>query len=73
MTNETGINERMCGHPDWLVRQTWNPQTQRLEITQRRPATKMVGPCKHNMICPVCGFGWGSAPDPCAPSSGEQR
>lgn len=27
--------------------------------------TLMTGRCEHNMHCPVCGFGWGMAPDPC--------
>ena len=26
------------------------------------PPVRMVGSCKHNMSCPVCGSGWGQAP-----------
>jgi len=46
----------ICGHPG-LIPTAWN---------QPRPEpAKMVGSCKHNMICLICGFGWGCAPDPC--------
>lgn len=43
---------RICNHPEWLG------------FPRPEPA-EMVGPCEHNMICPVCKFGWGCAPDPC--------
>ena len=46
----------VCSHPE-LLPTRWN---------QERPeAAAMTGSCKHNMICPVCGSGWGCAPDPC--------
>ena len=43
--------ERWCGHPE-LVGYSIAP-------------ARMVGFCEHNMSCPVRGFGWGCAPDPC--------
>jgi hypothetical protein len=44
--------KQMCAHPEWL--------------TSAKPApADMVGPCEHNMSCPVCGFGWGCTSDPC--------
>ena len=45
----------MCTHPEYSTQ--WG---------QPIPEpTEMVGPCEHNQGCLVCGFGWGSAPDPC--------
>ena len=46
----------ICGHPE-LIPTMWN---------QLKPEPcEMIGSCEHNMVCPVCGFGWGCAPDPC--------
>ena len=46
----------VCYHPE-LMPTAWN---------QPKPEpVKMIGLCKHNMTCPICGFGWGCAPDPC--------
>ena len=44
---------RMCSHPESI------------RVPRELPAM-MLGSCKHNMACPVCGFGWGQFPDPCA-------
>ena len=46
----------MCSHP-LLVPTMWN---------QPKPEpARMSGACEHNMSCPVCGYGWGMAPDFC--------
>ncbi len=57
-------NERpYCSHPE-LWPASWD---------EPKPLpVQMVGPCKHNLICPVCGFGWGCWPDPCDPKATEQ-
>ncbi len=54
-------NERpYCSHPE-LWPASWD---------EPKPLpVQMVGPCKHNLICPVCGFGWGCWPDPCDPKA----
>lgn len=50
------IPERWCNHPE-LFPAAWE---------QKRPKPAlMVGSCEYNMGCPVCGYGWGCAPDPC--------
>lgn len=50
------VEPEICYHPE-LVPTQWE---------QERPEpTVMVGTCEHNMSCPVCGYGWGCAPDPC--------
>lgn len=47
---------RICAHPE-MVPTRWN---------QPEPApVEMVGPCEHNMCCPICGYGWSCTPDPC--------
>ena len=61
--------EKWCGHPEWPVGVTWDPQKQQLVPAIKPPASKMLGLCEHNMACPVCGFGWGQMPDPCSPSA----
>lgn len=52
----------MCGHPE-LIPTMWG---------QEKPeAARTMGACPlHNYVCPVCGFGVGSAPDCDCP---EQR
>ena len=49
---ETRKPEQLCYHPEFY-------------IYPKRPPAIMVGRCKHNMSCRVCGWGWGCAPDPC--------
>jgi len=45
-----------CGHPE-LFPTEWD---------QKKPEpTTMVGTCRHNYSCPVCGFGHGQLPCPC--------
>ncbi|MGA2270340.1 MAG: hypothetical protein ABSH44_17850 [Bryobacteraceae bacterium] len=44
------LPERWCNHPEGPF---------------GKPAAKMVGCCEHNMVCPVCGWGFGCFPDPC--------
>ena len=54
---ETGRAEEpmMCGHPE--LYSMWG---------QEKPKpVRMVGPCQHDMTCPMCKWGWGCAPDPC--------
>jgi hypothetical protein len=46
-----------CYHPE-LVPTQW-------EQIRPAPAT-VIGGCRHNYSCPVCGFGTGCYPDPCA-------
>ena len=63
----------LCGHPELFMGMVWDAAHQRLVLAEKPPAAEMVGPCEHNMSCPVCGFGWGQAPDPCAASQYERR
>lgn len=45
-----------CGHPE-LIPTAWN---------QPRPeSVTMIGSCRHNLTCPICGFGWGNTSDSC--------
>ena len=50
------IPERWCTHME-VAPANWGQKTSE--------AVLMVGRCEHNMSCPVCGWGWGCAPDPC--------
>ncbi len=46
--------------------QCYHPELMPVGWKQKKPEPeKMIGSCKHNMSCPVCGFGWGAAPDTC--------
>lgn len=57
------MNKILCNHPEMIPTQ-WN---------QSKPEpVEMIGPCEHNMICPICGWGWGCSPDPCEDKEQER-